>query len=61
MLLKKNPRFSILALINPCNPTGEYLNVQQLKDYIKEQTAVLHTNTKIENFGFLKICSCTKS
>ena len=25
----------MLAVINPCNPTGEYMNVDQLKTYIE--------------------------
>lgn len=26
--------FKMLAVINPCNPTGDYLNIEQMKDYI---------------------------
>jgi histidinol-phosphate/aromatic aminotransferase/cobyric acid decarboxylase-like protein len=29
-----NDRFAILAVVNPCNPTGEYLSVEELKAYI---------------------------
>ena len=29
------PRWAMLAVINPCNPTGEYMNVDQLKTYIE--------------------------
>jgi histidinol-phosphate/aromatic aminotransferase/cobyric acid decarboxylase-like protein len=30
-------QFAILALVNPCNPTGEYLSVEDLKVYIKTE------------------------
>merc|ERR1740117_2552146 len=29
--------FGLLAVVNPCNPTGEYLNVEELKEYIEKQ------------------------
>lgn len=29
-------KFSMLAVVNPCNPTGEYLPVEQLKKYIED-------------------------
>jgi hypothetical protein len=35
-------------VINPCNPTGEYLNVQELKEYIKEQTEVRRILDELE-------------
>jgi len=44
----ENCAFSILAVINPCNPTGEYLNVQELKEYIKEQTDVGRINIRTD-------------
>merc|ERR1719379_2139705 len=31
-------KFAILAVINPCNPTGEYLPVEELKTFIEEKS-----------------------
>jgi histidinol-phosphate/aromatic aminotransferase/cobyric acid decarboxylase-like protein len=28
----------MLAIVNPCNPTGDYLNIFELKDYIQKNT-----------------------
>merc|ERR1719159_979970 len=37
-----NP-FSMLAVVNPCNPTGEYFHVEELKKYI--ETSCKHSTT----------------
>lgn len=31
---QESDRFAILAVVNPCNPTGEYLQVEEMKEYI---------------------------
>jgi histidinol-phosphate/aromatic aminotransferase/cobyric acid decarboxylase-like protein len=35
---KAKEEFAILAVINPCNPTGEYMHVNELKEYITTMT-----------------------
>lgn len=35
----EDDKFAILAVVNPCNPTGEYLPIEALKEYIAEEAA----------------------
>ena len=34
--LEEHEPFSMLAIANPCNPTGEYLSVERLKRYVEK-------------------------
>lgn len=35
--MQEDNSFAILAVVNPCNPTGEYLHVEDMKNYIAEE------------------------